>query len=430
MADQFITCPSCGKRIPVTEAFTRQIEARVQKETEAELKRKDREHEAALAAKLKEYDEKLARERLKVEARARKKAEENLAVELKDLKEQLDDKAKKLDTAQRHELTLRRRTQELEERERHLKLEVQRTLDQERKKIQEDAVAKATEEHHLNDKQKDLQLTEMRKQIEDLKRKAEQGSQQAQGEVLEVEIEQLLRAQFRADEIEPVAKGTRGADALQRVYGPSGQRSGTILWESKRTKNWSDVWVPKLKDDQREARADIAVIVSTILPKEVKRIGYIDGIWVSDVGCVVGLATALRASLIQVAQARSALMGKAEKMDLLYNYLSGSEFRQRVEGIVESFVSMQEDLEAEKRVMERQWAKREKQIQRVVQSTTGMYGDLQGMIGAALPHIHLLELPWGTNSESSGGDTSDTSTSEGGDAKGLAGQSATYPTLG
>ena len=167
----------------------------------------------------------------------------------------------------------------------------------------------------------------------------------------------------------------------------------------KWTKNWNDGWIAKLKDDQREAKANIAVIVSTVLPKEIDRFGFVGGVWVADFASVVGLATALRESLIQVTQARSALVGRTEKVELLYNYLSGPEFQQRVEAIVESFVSMQEDLEAEKRAMERQWAKREKQIQRVGQSTSGMYGDLQGIIGASLPQIKLLELPPAERSE-------------------------------
>jgi hypothetical protein len=400
MADQIITCPSCGTGIPVTEAFTRQIQERVQKELETEIKKRDQAHAALLAAKEREFDDTRERERVQIEARARKTAEDASRVEVKELEAQLDAKSKKLDDSQRQELTLRRKAQELEDREKHLKLEVQRTLDQERSKIRDDAAAKVTEEHYLKDREKDLQLAEMRRQIEELKRKAEQGSQQTQGEALEVAMEELLASQFPSDEIQPVLKGARGADVLHRVYGPTGRQVGTILWESKRTKNWNEGWVQKLKDDQREAKADIAVIVSTVLRRDIDRIGQADGVWVADFGSFLGLATALRATLIQVAQARSSLVGRTEKMELLYTYLSGPEFRQRVEAIVESFVAMREDLEAEKRAMERQWAKREKQIERVVHSTTGMYGDLEGMIGASLPHIELLKLPAGNDDDS------------------------------
>jgi len=271
-------------------------------------------------------------------------------------------------------------------------LRLQKSLDEERRKITEEAGRRAAEDHRLKDREKDKQLADMRAQIEDLRRKAEQGSQQTQGEVLELELEQMLRSHFPADSIEPVAKGVRGADLVQRVASPSGKPCGTILWESKRTKAWSDGWIEKLKDDLRDAKADLGIIVSTALPKDAKRIDLVEGIWVCDFQSCLGLATALRVHLIQLAQARAALTGKGEKMELLYQYLSGPQFRQRIEAIVESFQAMKEDLDAEKRAMDKIWSKREKQIQRVLHGTAGMYGDLQGL-GAALPQNKLLELP-------------------------------------
>jgi len=271
-------------------------------------------------------------------------------------------------------------------------LELERKLDEGRGKIREDALARAAEEHHLKDREKDKQLEDMRRQIEDLKRKAEQGSQQAQGEILELELEDVLRANFRFDEVEPVAKGVRGADVLQRVVTSSGKPCGSILWESKRTKAWSDGWIQKLKDDQREAKADTGIIVSSILPKGVNHIGCIDGVWVSDFPSLIGLGAALRSGILQLAHAQNALSGKGEKMELIYKYLSGPEFRNRVEAIVEAFVAMKGDLDSEKRAMERAWSKREKQIERVIHNTSGMYGDLQGLIGVSLPPIPLLEM--------------------------------------
>jgi hypothetical protein len=388
MAEQFITCPHCHKKIRLTEAFTHQIEEKLQKNFDSQLKEKE-----------KDFEDRYEKDRAKLEKQARKQAEDEVSTEINDLKEALKEKTKQAEEFQKQELALRKRQRELEDREANLKLEVERTLEKERGKIGEDAAAKVAEEHRLKDHEKDLQMEGLRKQIEELKRKADQGSQQAQGEVLELELEDVLRSKFPHDTILPVPKGTKGADVLQRVHSANGQVCGTILWESKRTKTWSDGWLGKLRDDQRDAKADMAVLVSVTLPKGLNHLDYLDRVWVTDFPAAIGLATALRASLIELAQARSALVGKSEKMELIYGYLSGPEFRQKVEAIVESFVAMKTDLDSEKRAMEKIWGNREKQIQRVIGNMAHMYGDLQGIIGASLPEIKVLELPSGERAE-------------------------------
>jgi hypothetical protein len=395
MAEQFITCPSCGKKIQLTEAFTRDIEQKLRAEFESEAKKLEKQHAVELKGKEKEFEEQLAREKGLLEKQARKDAEQSVSVELRDLKSQLDEKAKEVEQAQKRELGLLKRIRNVEEREKALELEVQRKVDAEKNAIWEQAAKTAAEQHRLKDAEKEKRIAEMKVQIEELKRKAEQGSQQTQGEVLELHLEEALKAAFQFDSIDPVSKGARGADVLQGVKNQLGELCGNILWEAKTAKNWSDGWVQKLKDDQREAKADIAVIISTSLPKDTVHVGEADGVWVADVESAIGLATVLRQGLIQLARARKALIGKNTKMEAIYNYLSGPEFRQRVESIVGSFASMQEDLNTEKRAMERAWAKREKQISRVIENTAHMYGDLQGMIGASLPEIKVLELPAG-----------------------------------
>ena len=393
MSETFITCSSCGKKIQVTEAITHQLEDKLRKEFDHEGKKKEKEFENILKAKEKELEERLLQEKVKLDKQAKKRAEEAFSIDIKDLKEQLDAKSKLVEEAHKQELALRKRARELEEREKSLKLEVQRTLDKEREKTWQDAQSALQEQHQLKDAEKDQQLAEMRRQIEELKRKAEQGSQQAQGEVLELELEEILRSNFRSDEIEAVAKGIKGGDILQKVHTKSGHYCGTILWEAKRTKAWSNGWIQKLKVDQRAIKADLSVLVSTVLPEDVRRIGDIDGVWVTDFASAVGIGMALREILIKVTSARSALSGKTSKMEVIYNYLTGSEFRQRVEAILEPFITMKDDLDMERRAMEKAWAKREKKIQRVVQSIAGMHGDLQGIVGTALPQIKFLELP-------------------------------------
>jgi len=241
--------------------------------------------------------------------------------------------------------------------------------------------------------EKDKQLKDMRNQIDVLKRKAEVSSQQLKGEVLELELEDLLKNAFPFDEIKPITKGMKGADVIQVVKTQYGKICGKILWETKRTKSWSDSWIQKLKDDQRSEKADIAVIVSEVLPKGLSIFREIKGVWVSEISSSISLGVALRVVLIRVAREREFHKGKKEKMELIYSYLTGPEFRNRVEAIIEGFVAMKTELEGEKRAMEKIWSRRAKQIEKVIYNLSGMHGDLEGIAGKALPVIKVLELP-------------------------------------
>ena len=382
MAEQSILCPHCNKKILLSKALTGQIEEKLRKSFDSELKSREREIE-------RDFKEQLATEKRQAE----KKAKESIAIELASLRQQVAEKDETLEEARKQELKLRERQRELEKKEKMMDLEVARKVDDERRKVEEEVVTRITEANHLKDIEKEKQFSDLRKQIEDLKRKAEQGSQQTQGEAVELELEEILRVNFPYDQIEPVGKGIKGADILQRVHTSSGQSCGTIIWESKNTKAWSDGWIDKLKDDQRVAKAEIAALATIVLPKDVPHFSCIEGVWVTDFSTVIGVASALRANLSQVAMTKLAIEGKSDKMEMLYGYLSGTEFKQRVEAIVESFVTMKEDLDREKRAMETTWAKRDKQIQRVIRNVSGMYGDMQGIIGASLPKIDYLELP-------------------------------------
>ncbi len=282
---------------------------------------------------------------------------------MKDLQEELGEKDKKLIESQKAELDLRKERRKLEEDKKTFELEMTRKLDTERERIQEDSLKKVAEEYRLKDMEKEKLVSDMRKQIEELKRKAEQGSQQTQGEVLELDLEEILKSNFPLDQIEPVPKGIKGADILQKINNQAGRHCGTIIWESKRTKAWSNSWIEKLKDDQRDVKAEIAVLMTTVLPKGIDTFSYMDGIWVTNHALIVGLATALRMNLIQIADSKIAAEGKEEKMEVLYSYLSGPEFRQKIEAIVETFASMKRDLDQEKRAMTRIWSKRDKQIE-------------------------------------------------------------------
>ena len=389
-----LTCPQCGASIPLTAALQHELAERVGKELASQqdqLKRR----EETLRFKEDDIDrrvhEQVEEHRSALEKDLMAKAKAAVALDVKDLTEQVKEKEQQLSESRQKELDLRRRERELEDKHKALELEVERRLGDVRRMVEEETTQRVQQEQRLREAEKDKQIADMLRQIDDLKRKAEQGSQQTQGEVMELELEQLLKASFPYDDIQPVAKGKPGADVLHRVFNQSGIPCGIIIWESKRTKNWSEPWITKLKDDQRAAQAEIAVIVTEVLPKDIRLFAIREGIWVTNYVAALGLATALRQSLIHVALTRLAVKGKDEKMEVLFTYLTGPEFRQRVEVIFETFTTMKTDLEKEKLIYTKQWSKREKQIARIMGNTAGMYGDLEGLIGESMQSIPALE---------------------------------------
>ena len=381
-AEPSVTCPSCGREIPLTQALRADIEASVK-----------REYEAALALRERDYERQLQQAMRAAEADAAARAERRLAEKTADLTDQLLEQSAALDEARRQERDLRKRERDLEARKADLELTVERTLDAERARLVAEAQARMSDDHRLKDAEKERQLADMRRQIEDLKRRADQGSQQLQGEAGEDELESILRECFPMDEIANVGQGVRGADLHQVVADSRGARAGFVLWECKNAKHWSDAWIPKLKDDQRACRADVAVLVTATLPGDCSRFALVDGVVVTDFASAGPVATLIRAQLLQLAHARVAAATKDEKLELLYRYLSGVEFRQRVEAVVEAFATMRAELDQERRAAQRQWARRSKQIDAVTLNIAGMYGDLQGLV--ALPAIRSLELPAG-----------------------------------
>ena len=405
MTDQTITCPSCGTEIPLSATLSHQIRDGLRKEFETESK----EREAAIALREKqlserqeeinnakksinqEVAEKLKAEEIKIKQAAKVAAETALLVEMTDLKQQVSEGKQKIQEAQSNELELRKKARELEENQKSLDLEIARKLDEEREKIRQIVVEQFTESHRLKDHEKDKQMEDMRKTIDELKRKSEQGSMQTQGEVLELDLEATLKARFPFDSIEPVPKGMKGADILQKVVSSTGQTVGTIIWETKRTKSWSDSWIDKLKDDQRDVNAEIAVVVTEAFPRGMHHFGQVEGIWIMSPSLACNIADVLRTSLIKINQAMLVSVNKGEKMEMLYSYLSGSPFRQKIDAIVDAFVSMKDDLDKEKRIAVKNWSKREKQIEKVIFNTAGMYGDMQGIIGSSLPEIKMLD---------------------------------------
>lgn len=413
MAEPTITCPQCKNEIKLTESLAAPLLESVKREYEQRLSQKDAnmtQREQALAERAQSLErvkatldqqvaQKLQQERVRIAAEEQQRAKlalgndlDQRAKEISSLQEVLKQRDLKLGEAQKAQAELIRKQRELDDAKRELDLTVEKRVQADLTAERDKARKEAEEELKLKVMEKDQTITAMQKQIEDLRRRAEQGSQQLQGEVQEMELEALLTAKFPRDTIQPVPKGEFGGDVLHRVIGPLNQVCGTILWECKRTKSWSDGWLPKLREDQRAAKAEIAVIISQALPKEVETFGLIDGVWIADPKVALPLALSLRQTLIEVASARQASEGQQTKMEMVYSYLTGPRFRQRVQAIVEAFSSMKEDLDREKKAIIRQWAKREEQIDRVMQATVGMYGDLQGIAGKTLQEIEGLEF--------------------------------------
>ena len=438
MESDHIKCPQCGTEIEVGEVLARQVtvdvEARLRQEAEARLK------QAVSAAQAKERDtvrlqlqdmqsqlsEKdkavQAAEAKELELRARQRelatrekqldqdVEKRLAVREQELTRQIQEQATKatakqlealqlalqtkdtaMDEARTRELALMQEKAALEEARKDMELVYQRKSIEERQQLEKQLIEKYSSEADLKLKERDKQIEDLRKSLAEAKRKSEQGSMETQGEALELDLEANLNMHFPHDEIAPVPKGIRGADVIQTVNNQS-VNCGSIIWETKNTKAWSSAWIDKLKDDQRAVGANLAVLVSTELPEGIKTFGQLDGVWVSSLAAYIPLAMALRQQLAQVTFARSAREGKSEKMEMVYEYLSGDAFRHKVEAIVETFVGMQEQLNKEKRAYARLWKEREKQIERIIENTAGMYGDVRGLIGSAVPEIKALSL--------------------------------------
>jgi hypothetical protein len=349
-----ITCPGCGAEIRLSEALREQFR---------------HENQARLQA---------------IAEEANQKARADFAVEKQFLEGQLTEERRKCREAQQAELGLRKERAALEDRARELDLEVARRVDGEKQRL--------AEQQDLRLKEKDKLIEDLRTALEDARCRSEQGSQERQGEVLEIDIEAELTRRFPQDAILPVAKGARGADLVHEVRDRALRVCGTIVWEMKNTRHWQPAWIDKLKADQRAIGANLAVLVSTALPDSIVEFGRIDGVWVASLRAWPALAVALREQLIEIAFAHTAAEGKSEKMEFLYHYLAGDQFRRRIEATVEAFAALQRGLDGERRAMERIWKEREKQIERVLANTAGMYGEVRGILGSSVPPVPALEL--------------------------------------
>lgn len=441
---QIITCPECGCEFELTEALSKKFEDEAaskyrdlyranlkdaerkakevaEKETEhkylikleglqkqvdekekkikevetkeADLNKREKEIENTKQNLEKDFANRIKEAKVAITAEAILKAKEDTNVEVEEIKSQLDDYKKKYKDAQQQELEVRKLKNQLESEREDLKLQMQRSIDAAKDEIYQKAKNESETDYKLKIRDKDQKLEQLSKTVEELNKKLEQGSQQTQGESQELELEELLKHNFPLDDIVPVAKGVKGADVIQKVRNQFGFECGTILWESKRHKRYDPKWVAKLKEDQRNEKANVSVLITQVLPDNISTFDLQDGVYIGSFNSSVGIASALREQLIQIQILRQSEVGKNQKMESMYNYLTSHEFAQRISAILEAFELLQKQVNDERKAFEKQWSAREKVLKQVIKNTSGMHGDLKGLIGASLPDLEALQLP-------------------------------------
>ena len=415
-----VTCPHCGKEIEIDKALEGQIEARVlaaaQHEHAAEIAKLKLDQEATVS-KERDAAKLMASRQLEAEKELlHQQAEADLQIEKKKLEQQAANDQRKQSSEQellvkqlrddaeaeknaskelRDQLTeLTKELRETRNAKDNAELLAEKKISEEGARIRDEVQKTADEKQRLNLAAKEKTITDLQKALEDAQRKAAQGSQQLQGEILELDLEEVLASAFRDDTINPVAKGVNGADISHTVRSQSGIECGVILWEIKRTKNWTDGWIPKLKTDLRSAKANVPVIISEILPKTVDGdMGQVDGVWVVKPKLAIILANLLRKSLLDVGRERASAQNKGDKADALYGFVTSHEFAQQIESMVETYQAMNTQVTKERVAYERLWAQREKQAQSLLLNTATIVGSMQGYIGqASMPKIKGLEL--------------------------------------
>jgi hypothetical protein len=404
-----IKCPGCGHQFEPNDAIREEVQRELLTKAKEWQKRKDEEFKQKEAALLKqlqqkqeEADKRIEEEKIRLqqtmEATLRKTIASDFENQLKLLQESCSETEEKLKLSRRKELEYLQKEQELKNKEEELELQLQKRLIDERNKLQEQIrsieeqrIRQMELEFQLKLAEKEKQLEDQRKLAEEMRRKAEQGSMQLQGEVQELLLEEILRTAFVFDKIEPVGKGVRGADCIQVICNNHGQECGKIIYESKRTLAFSVDWIDKLKADMRAHSADVAIIVTQVLPRDMERFGEREGVYICTFLEVRSLAAILRSSVMKVYAATKSQENKGEKMHMLYDYLTSVEFSEQWKAIREGFLSMKMSIQKERDTMEKLWKAREKQLEKVLLNAAHIKGSIEGIAGSDAVNLSLLE---------------------------------------
>ncbi len=389
-----ITCPKCGNEFQPSDAIRGEVEKQLRAQVQEWQKKKEAEFQKQLAQKDEEADKRLGEERKRLqeqlEGQIKKQLESDYETQMKFLEQRNEDNEKRLKEARDKELEFLKKEQQLADKEKDLEIQVQKTLNEEKMRLSERIQKEEEEKTFLKIKQLEKQLEDQKKIAEEAVRKAEQGSMQLQGEVQELALEEMLRNSFPIDTIEEVGKGVRGADCIQTVRNSVGQECGKIIFESKRTKEFSNDWVEKLKADMRSQGVDVAVIVTQAMPKGMDRFGEKDGIWVCSFFEVQPLVHVLRGSIMKVYNATKSQENKGDKMTLLYNYFTSSEFSEQWKAMREGFRGLKDSIQKERDQMERIWKAREKQLEKILLNASHIRGSIDGIAGADSIDMQLL----------------------------------------
>lgn len=407
-----IKCPNCGKQIDVQEIVYHQIEQKIyqenlesKKQFEIEIAQKRKEYKQAFEALQAEKEslqekvqqatkESLKQERQKIQESLKKEMLQEYQESLEVLQKELEEKSNQVKDLNLSKIEIEKLKREKEEIESTIKAQAQERLSQEMAAFKEKISKEMESQNELRFREKEQQLEGLKKQLQEAQRKAELGSQQLQGEVQELAIEEYLQTQFPLDDITEIKKGAYGGDCVQVVHTREIPNCGKIYYESKRTKDFQHAWIEKFKADMRKKNVDIGVIVSETMPKELERMGLLEGVWICTFEEFKALCVVLREGVIRVKIVQKSQENKQDKMSLLYQYLTSSEFKMQIEAIVEGFTQMQSDLESEKRAMQKLWKQREKQIQKVLENTIDFYGSVKGIAGNAIGNVRVLEIPF------------------------------------
>ncbi|EAK0436969.1 DUF2130 domain-containing protein [Campylobacter lari] len=414
-----IKCPQCGNNINVNEILYRQLESEIsqknqleRKKIEEDMERQKEEYKKAFELldqekenikKQKErIDEEISKEAKNLLKQEKQKLADSIRKEINDdykemldlLQKELTEKSNQVKELNKSKAEIEKLKREKEEVEAKIQAENEikfsKLLQEEKIKIQKTV----DEKNELKFREQEEKLEQLKKQLQEAQRKMEQGSQQLQGEIQELAIEEFLKNKYPFDTIEEIAKGAKGGDCIQIIHTREVQNCGKIYYESKRTKEFKREWIGKFKTDIINKGADAGILVTEVLPKELDRMGLIDGIWVCTYEEFKALSSVIRDSIIKINQAKKSQENKTDKMSLLYKYLTSTEFKMQIETIVEGFTQMQKDLESEKRSIQRIWKQREKQLEQVLENSINMYGSIKGIAGNSIASINVLELPY------------------------------------
>jgi hypothetical protein len=371
-----IKCPNCGHQFELNESIKNEVQQELRGKMLEWQKNKEEEFEKQKSGLVQD---------------ALRKAGDETAAKLRSLEEDSRLKSLQLQELQKKELDLLRDKNALEEKQKNLELEIEKRFLEKRKEIEESTIKREQELFDLKTREYKLQMEQQQKLIEELKRKSEQGSMQLQGESQEILLEEILQQHFPFDIIEEVGKGVEGADCIQLVHNKSGVFCGKIIYESKRTKAWSNTWIDKLKADMRNSGSDVAILVSQVFPRDMDKFGEKEGVWICNFTEVSSVTYLLRNGIIKIHEAQKMQENKGDKMQQLYAYLTGNEFRGQIESIAEGFMALQQNIMKERIQMEKLWKEREKQLEKVLLSTSGLYGSVKGIAGSSVGNIPLLE---------------------------------------